>query len=64
MEARSEKRNVFTEKFNKIASSSNNDKRIQSIDSVKTCAYGMSKNLVCEKKEIKHKNSIKKYKNV
>ena len=31
---RSEKHNVFTEKINEIALSSNDDKRIQSVDSI------------------------------
>ena len=41
--------------------SSNDDKRMQSIDSIET--YGMNKNLVSEKEEIKHNNIIKQYKN-
>ena len=32
--------NVFTEEVNNIALSANHDKRIQSIDSVETYAYG------------------------
>ena len=39
----SEKHNVFTEEINKIALSSNDDKRIQSIDSIEAHAYGRSK---------------------
>ena len=35
------KNNVFTEDISKIASSSTNDKRMQSIDSVETYAYGI-----------------------
>ena len=35
------KNNVFTEDISKIASSSNNDKRMQSTDSVETYAYGI-----------------------
>ena len=34
---RSKKHNVFTEEINSIALSSNDDKRIQSIDSAETC---------------------------
>ena len=49
---RSEKRNVFTEEINKIALSSNDDERMQSIDSVETYAYGTSKNLLSEKKRL------------
>ena len=55
---RSEKRNVFAEEINKIALSSNDDKRIQSIDSIETYAYEMSKDLACKKKEIKCNNII------
>ena len=36
-------KHVFTEQVNKIALSANDDKRIQSIDSIKTYAYGTSK---------------------
>ena len=61
---RSEKRNVFTEEINTIASSSNDDKRVKSIDSIKTYAYGTRKDLVCRKEEIKLNNIIKPYKNV
>ena len=42
---KSERHNVFTEKINKIALSSNDDKRMQSIDSIETYACGMNKNL-------------------
>ena len=55
--------NVFTEEINKIALSLNDDKRIQSIDSIETYAYGRSKDLLSEKKEIKCNNIIKQYKN-
>ena len=60
----SERHNVFTDGITKIALSSNDGKRIQSIDSVKTSAYGMKKDLVCKKEEIKCNNIIKQYKNV
>ena len=50
--------NVFTEEINKITLSSNDDKRMQSIDSIETYAYGMNKDLVCKKKEIKCSNII------
>ena len=36
---------------------------MQSIDSIETYAYRMSKNLVREKEEIKCNNIIKRYKN-
>ena len=60
---KSERHNVFTEEINKIALSSNDDKRMQSIDSIETYAYGMSKDLVSEKEMIKCNNIIKRYKN-
>ena len=53
---KSEKRNNLTEEINKIALSSNNDKRIQSIDSIESYVYGASKDLVSDKKEIKCNN--------
>ena len=43
---------VFTEDINMIALSSNVDKRIQSIDSIETWAYGTNKDLVSDKEEI------------
>ena len=42
---KSERHDVFTEEINKIALSSNDDKRMQSIDSTETYPYGTSKNL-------------------
>ena len=36
---RGKKHNVFTEEIKKIVLSANNDKRIQSIDSIKTCTW-------------------------
>ena len=39
---KSERHNVFTEEINKIAFSSNDDKRIESIDSIETYGYGTS----------------------
>ena len=57
---KSEKHNVFTEKINKIAFSSNDDKIMQAIDLIETYAYGKSKDLVGDKEEIKCSNIIKK----
>ena len=37
---------------------------MQSINLIETYTYGMSKDLVCKKEEIKRKNIIKQYKNV
>ena len=60
---KNERHNVFTEEINKIALSSDDDKRMQSIDSIESYAYGMNKDVVCKKEEIKCNNVIK-YKNV
>ena len=57
-----ERHNVFTEEVNKIAWSSNDDKRIQSVNSVETYAYGTSKDLVLKREEIQCYNVIKRYK--
>ena len=45
---------VLTEEVNKILLSANNDKRIQSINSIKV--YRINKNLVCKREDIKCKN--------
>ena len=52
----------LTEEVNKIALSANNDKRIQSIDSVETYAFGTSKDLLCKREKTKYNNTIKKCK--
>ena len=57
-----ERHNVFTEEINKTALSSNDDKRMQSTDSLDTYAYGTSKDLVRKKEEIKCNNITKQYK--
>ena len=59
---KSEKHNVFYEEINKIALSSNDDTKMQSIDSIETYAYGTNKDLVSEKEEIKCNNIIKQLK--
>ena len=61
---KNERHNVFIEVINKIALSSNNDKRMQSIDLIETYAYRMGKDLTCKKEWIKGNNIIKQYKNV
>ena len=61
---KSGRRNVFTEWFDKTILSSNDDKRMQSIDSIEPYAYGMSKDLVCTKEETELNNMIKQCKNV
>ena len=43
---KNERHNVFTEEINIVALSSNDHKRMQSIDSIETYAYGTSKYLV------------------
>ena len=45
-----------------MALSSNDDKRIQSIDSIETYAYGTSKDLESGREEIKFNNIIKRCK--
>ena len=59
-----ERHNVFIEEINKIALSSNDEKRMQSIDSIETYAYGTSKDLICKKEKTKVNKIIKQYKNV
>ena len=54
--------NVFTEEINEIALSSNDDKRMQSIDSIGAYTSGPDKGLVSEKEEIKCSNIVKRYK--
>ena len=60
---KSGRRNGFTEETNKIALSSNDDKRMQSIDLIETYAYAMSKYIVSEKEEIKFNNIVKRCNN-
>ena len=43
---RTQRHTVSTEVINKITLSSNDDKRMQSIDSIETYAYGTSKDLI------------------
>ena len=54
--------NVHTEEIIKPALSSNDDERMQSIDSIETYAYGTRKDLVSEKEDNKRNNIIKQYK--
>ena len=58
---RSEKHNVFTEKVNTISKSANDDKRIQTIDSIESNAHGTKRDLVCKKNENKCNNIIKEF---
>ena len=57
---KSERQNIFTEEINKIALSSNGDKRMQSIDLIEKYAYGTRKYLVSEREDIKCNNIIKR----
>ena len=50
---KSEKHSVFTGEIEKIALSSNDNKRMQSIDLIETYAYETSKNVVSDEEEIK-----------
>ena len=45
---RGDHRKVYTEEANKIALSSNDDKRIQTFDKVTTYPYGTNAFMVCE----------------
>ena len=55
--------NFLIEEINKIALSSNDDKRMQLIDLIAAYSYGISKDLASKKEEIKYSNIIKRYKN-
>ena len=59
----SERRNGFTEEVNKITLSSNDAKRMQSIDPTKTYASRISQGIVSEKEENKCSNITEQYKN-
>ena len=45
--------NVYTEETNKIALSSNDDKRLQTSDRIKTYPYGTNTFKVCEREMLK-----------
>ena len=55
---RSDHHKVYTEEVNKIALSSNDDKRIQKIDKVTTYPYGTKVFKVCENERLLKKNKI------
>ena len=61
---KSGRHNVFTEVINKIALTSNDDKRMQSIDLIDTYAYRTSKDRICKKEKTKRINITKQYENV
>ena len=50
---KSERHYVFTDEINKIALNYNDEKRMQSIHTRETYAYGTNKDLISEKEEIK-----------
>ena len=56
---KNERHNRFTEEINKTAFSSNDDKRMQSVDSIETYAYETRKDLVSQKGDIKCNDIIK-----
>ena len=56
---KSDLHNVYTEEVNKIAISSNDDKRLQTFDKFSTYPYGTNTFKVCESEMIAAKN--KKY---
>ena len=60
---KSRRHNVFTKEIDKITLIWNDDKRIQSIDSIETYACGTSKDVVSEKEVITCNNIMKRYKN-
>ena len=55
---KSERHNIYTEEVNKIALSSNDDKRLQTFDKIKTYPYETSAGRVC-KTELLSKVNIK-----
>ena len=57
-----ESHNVFTEEINTRVLTSNDDKIMQSIDSIEKYLYGTSKDVVSEKEKVKCNSMIKRYK--
>ena len=61
---KSDCRNVYTEQINKIALSSNDDKRLQTFDKITTYPYGTSAIKVCESEMVIVRNFfVKNYAN-
>ena len=52
---RSDHHKVYTEEVNKIALSSNDDKRIQTFDKVTTCPYSTNVFAVCKNEMLKNR---------
>ena len=61
---KNERHNVFIEEINRIDLSSNDYKRMQLVNSIETCAYGMSKDLIWKNEKLKRITIIKNYKNI
>ena len=57
---KSERHNAFTEVITKIALSSNDDKRMQSIGSIETYACRMSKYIIYVKEKAKRYNILQR----
>ena len=55
---RSDHHNVYTEEVNKIALSSNDDKRLQTFDRITTYPYGSNAFKVCESEMLAKKKAI------
>ena len=55
---RSDHHKVYTEEVNKVALSSNDDKRIQTFDKVTTYSYGTNVFKVCESEMLLKKNKV------
>ena len=56
---RTQKHNVFTEDVNKIAMRADDNKRIQSTNSIETFVCGTSKDIIHKNEETKCNNMIK-----
>ena len=55
---RSDHHEVYTEEVNKIALSSNDDKRLQTFDRITTCPYGTNAFKVCESEMMVRRKAI------
>ena len=55
---KSDYRKVYTEEINKIALSSNDDKRIQTFDGITTYPYGTNNFKICESEMLVRKKDI------
>ena len=53
---KSEALDVYTEEINKIARSSNDDKRLQTFDRITSCPHGASVGKVCKTKLLEYLN--------